>query len=63
MNLKLTKDIDITKGFRISIKNYNRLKERVKDIAIKVKPKHIIYYGNSIIIKEGYVKEFYKQLI
>jgi len=32
----------------------------VKDITIKVKPKHVIYYGNSIIIKKGYVKEFYK---
>ena len=29
---------------------------------IKVKPKHIIYRGNSTIIKEGHVKEFYKQL-
>ena len=44
----------------MSIKNYNRLKERVKDIMIKVKPKHVIYRGNSIIIKEGYIKEFYK---
>ena len=32
----------------------------VKDIAIKVKLKYVIYYGNSIIIKEGHVKEFYK---
>jgi len=62
-NLKLTKDTDIAQGFRITIKNYNRLKKRVKDVAIKVKPKYIIYYGNFIIIKEGYIKEFYKQLL
>ena len=59
-NLKLTKDTNIAQGFGITIKNYNRLKERVKDIIIKVKPKHVIYCGNSIIIKEGHVKEFYK---
>jgi len=35
----------------------------VKDVIIKVKPKHVIYYGNSIIIKEGHIKEFYKQLL
>jgi len=29
---------------------------------IKVKPKHVIYYSNSIIIKEEHIKEFYKQL-
>ena len=29
---------------------------------IKVKPKYIIYYGNSKIIKKGYIKKFYKQL-
>ena len=58
VNLKLIKDIDITQGFKISIKNYNRLKERVKDIIIKVKPKYIIYCDNSIIIKEGHIKEF-----
>jgi len=32
----------------------------VKDVVIKVKPKYVIYRGNSTIIKEGYVKEFYK---
>jgi len=35
----------------------------VKDVVIKVKPKHVTYRGNSMIIKEGYVKEFYKQLL
>jgi len=35
----------------------------VKDIVIKVKPKYIIYRGNFIIIKEGHVKKFYKQLL
>ena len=59
-NLKPTKDVDIAQGFKISIKNYNRLKEMVKDVVIKVKPKHVTYYGNSIIIKKGHVKEFYK---
>jgi len=34
----------------------------VKDIVIKVKPKYVTYYGNSTIMKEGHIKEFYKQL-
>ena len=47
----------------MSIKNYKRLKKRVKDIVIKIKSKHVIYYSNTIMIKEGYIKEFYKQLL
>jgi len=52
--------VDITQNFGISIKNYNKLKERVEDVAIKVKSKHVIYYSNSAIIKKGYIKEFCK---
>jgi hypothetical protein len=63
VNLKLTKDVDVAYGFRINIKNYKRLKERVEDVVIKIKPKYIIYYSNTTIIKEGYIKEFYKQLL
>ena len=62
-NPKLTKDIDITQSFKISIKNYNRLKERVKNVTIKIKPEHIIYYSNFAIIKEGHIKKFCKQLL
>ena len=63
VNLKLIKDTDIAQGFKISIKNYKRLKERVKNIAIKIKFKHVIYRGNTTIIKEEHVEEFYKQLL
>jgi hypothetical protein len=63
VNPKSTKNADIVQSFKINIKNYNRLKERVKDIIIKVKPEYITYHSNFIIIKEGYIKEFYKQLL
>ena len=59
-NLKLTKNADITQNFKISIKNYKRLKKKVKNIVIKIKPKYIIYCSNTVMIKEGYIKEFYK---
>ena len=60
VNLKPIKDIDIAQGFRISIENYKRLKERVEDIVIKIKPKYMTYCSNSIMMKEGHIKEFYK---
>ena len=61
-NPKPTKDADIAQGFGITIENYNRLKERVEDVAIKVKPEHVTYRGNSTMMKEGHVEEFCKQL-
>ena len=59
-NLKPIKNIDIAQGFRISIENYKKLKERVKDIIIKIKPKYITYRSNFMMIKEKYIKEFCK---
>jgi hypothetical protein len=61
-HLKANKDAEFAEGFGLSVEDYSKLKEKIKTVALKVKPRDFTYRGNKEDTKRHHVAAFCSEI-